>query len=91
MRAGSCATLLLVALAGGLILVAFAASLIAQVIAEAGKSLSHALGLEGVAAAAATVVEVAGGFFSASWRSPSSTWSSRGSKHHLEPYGRALL
>ncbi len=58
---GKLRDLLLVALAGGLILVAFAASLIAQVIAEAGKGLSHALGLEGVAAAAATVVEVAGG------------------------------
>jgi len=57
---GKLRDLLLVALAGGLILVAFAASLIAQVIAEAGKGLSDALGLEGAAAAAGTVVEVAG-------------------------------
>ena len=58
---GKLRDLLLVALAGGLILVAFAASLIAQVIAQAGKGVSDALGLEGAAAAAGTVVEVAGG------------------------------
>jgi membrane protein len=58
---GKLRDLLLVTLAGGLILAAFAASLIAQVIAQAGKGLSDALGLEGAAAAAGTVVEVAGG------------------------------
>lgn len=58
---GKLRDLLLVGLAGGLILVALVVSLIAQVIAQAGKGLSDALGLGGAASAAGTVVELAGG------------------------------
>jgi membrane protein len=52
---------LLVALAAALILVAFGVSLAAQLVAEAGKGLSDAVGLEGGARVAGTLVELTGG------------------------------
>lgn len=58
---GKLRDLLLVALAALLILVAFGASLAAQIVAQAGKSVSDAIGWSGGAAVFGTLVELAGG------------------------------
>jgi len=58
---GKLRDLLVVGLAAVLILVAFGVSLVAQLIASAGKGVSDALGLEGAAGVIGTIVESAGG------------------------------
>jgi len=60
---GKLRDLLLVVLAGGLVLVAFAVSLAAQIVAAAGKSVSDALGLQSGARVLGTLVELGGGLF----------------------------
>ena len=58
---GKLRDLLLVGLAAALILVAFGVSVVAQLVAQAGKGLSEAAGLAGGAHVLGTIVELAGG------------------------------
>jgi membrane protein len=58
---GKLRDLLLVALAGALILVAFGVSLVAQLVAQAGKGLSEVLGLQSDARILGTIIELGTG------------------------------